>query len=127
VTSGKLGGMPLFDMVPPPLPPHSSPTGPYEYVKVKFDNTVKPVFNTLYTRDSLFQAVDRDFLQRVIPADFQTFVDGSRVYRVNVKFLWRLPNDRLGSYIGYSEAPLRFQIDDPSIGKQITQSWTPSW
>ncbi len=108
-----------------PAPPGPTPHGLHEYLVVAHPTIVLPNA-PFFLANTTFQQIEGELLMRNAPADRLDLLDGRRVYRVHVHFLWKLDHDRNGCFIGRAPLPVfRFILDDPTTNEAAVGDWEP--
>lgn len=118
-----------------PVIPGPTPTGAYEYVTVPTQpvQTWPPVRPDGCQPEQVpnygpYHDIEYVLMSKRTPADRIDRMDGVRVYRVGVQWLWRFPYDAISVYIFNPPLPqYRFVLNDPTIGYALLNDWTPVW
>ena len=129
--------MPQQNVFPAPVGP--APLDGYEYLVVPFQlSSVVPSLKTIYFFIESQMGFNGAFADRL------DLVNGDRIYRVELQYLWRFPADKVSHFVGIlsssssslngvgcaqgsSSTPtmFRFQVTNPGFGLTPVRDWTP--
>jgi hypothetical protein len=107
-----------------PAPAGPAPTGPYEYLAVPFQEGL--VNNQIPAMKAFYFFIESAFGQNGAFGDRLDLINRTRVYRVEIQYLWRFPSDINGPYLTVPGKTFRFQVSDPSIGIKAINEWMPA-
>lgn len=108
-----------------PTPAGPTPTGAHEFIEVPY--TIGNVPNGLIPLSKAnFFFIESAFAMLSAPGERLDLIDGTRLYRVEVKYLWRFPSDKLGHFIPVLQKLFRFQVDRPRPNVGATNEWMPA-
>ena len=106
-----------------PAPPGPAPHGSYEYLVIPKQPPVLPPA-PFYLAFTAYQQVEAEIRMRMSYGDVTNLPDGSRIYRIPLRYLWRFDHDNFGAFIGRNPLPqYRFVLDDPTEGFEV--EWVP--
>lgn len=121
-------GVPIREVYP--TPPGPAPTGKYEYLEVPYmvggvDGGIRPdQFIPKTKLNSFF--IESSFATLGVPADRLDLIIGVRIYRVEVRYVWQFPFDKIGPFVGTPQTIFRFQVDQPHKDVVAINEWTPA-
>lgn len=108
-----------------PTPAGPTPTGAWEFIEVPY--TIGNVPNGLIPlMKATFFFIESAFATLSAPGERLDLIDGTRLYRVEIKYLWRFPSDKLGHFIPAVQKIFRFQVDRPRPNVGPTNEWMPA-
>lgn len=111
-----------------PATPGPTPTGPYEYLELPpepggFQGGIKPDTFVPFTKLNSF-FVESYLGQFNIPGERIDLIDGTRLYRVEIKYLWKFFNDKNGPFLKTPKRIYRLVVDQPKLGMFQINTWT---
>jgi len=69
--------------------------------------------------------VESQFAILGVPADRIDLVTGTRIYRVEVRYIWQFPYDKIGPFVATPQNMFRFAVDQPHKDVVGINEWAP--
>jgi hypothetical protein len=112
-----------------PSPPGQTPTGKYEYLEVPYlvggvEGGIRPDQYIPLTKLNTF-FVESSFAALSIPADRIDLSTGTRIYRVEVRYIWQFPYDKIGPFLATPQNMFRWVVDQPHPDVLPLNEWAP--
>lgn len=105
-----------------PAVPGPTPTGPYEYLSVVHQNALltgqRPDMRALYYFIETC-LLNVGYVERI------DLINEVRVYRMQLRHLWRFQHDLDGPFVRSPIGIHRFLVDDPTVNIKAVNEWTP--
>lgn len=102
------------------------PTGRFAYIIVVPQPPVLPNAQIGALARTPYAIIESELVLRGVRAEGIRTHDGTRIYRVPVRELWKLQADRGGAFV--PDGPhtrYRLVTTDPSVGRVLVSSWVP--